>query len=131
MTAGSEHKRGSDEGWAWRKRREIHSEAVRRCDYILRHEPGMTDPQLPNVTRLYTYFIQQFGRDLKIRTQSDGGAYWFAEWRNDGGEWYACILAFPGHTYQSALLDLCQVLCEIELGFRKPTRVRRQRSGSQ
>lgn len=112
--------------WAWRKRDERHATAKQLVQRVLVTEPGMETPQLPNVTRLYDRFIIQAYRDLKIRNRGEETCWWFAEWRNEAGEWYVCILAPVGHTFQSALVDLCEVLAEVELGFRKPTRVERK-----
>lgn len=114
------------EPWQWRKKREIHLEAKKMCMRVLSTEPGMENPQPMNPNRLWPHFFLSSGRDLKIRTRPSGEAFWFAEWTNEAGEWYVCILALPGHTYTSALLDLCEVIAEVELGFRKPTRVKKR-----
>lgn len=108
--------------WAWSKRVERHHEAKVYVQSVLRSEPGMPELQLPQHQRLYRKFFLEAGRELKIMPEDGTTAWWKARWVNDAGAWYVAIRALDGHTWDSALLDLCEVLAEVILGFRKPSR---------
>lgn len=121
MDTGRKARRSGAGDWKWKRRDEVHSTARRMVDEVATTEEGMDAPQPPNPDRLLRHFI--YGRGWKLRlTPGDAGEVWFKVYWKVGGEpLYLACCAPVGSTFFSGLRALCQVIAEVDLGFRRPS----------
>lgn len=110
------------EAWSWRRRTEVHKEARDQVDFVARYDEATDKLGLPLVTRLYESYFLHHDRKLTVTPGKHGAAWWKAGWENEAGKWYVLVWEAPGHTVESAIRDLCEVIEEVRLGFRKPSR---------